>query len=329
MNEHMDETSRPTEDDLRIDVATGDAPRENRADLRATSEEEKLAASLHAAIAPKKTINPDLAARLIAEGEGIVGARSSAPNMRVAPRPGPWIVGSALAAGLLVAIIAAIMFAQRATLSSDELAAAEERLQELQERVASNDQILADARSRVSELEGTLAATSEREVQLAEQLALATSDLEAAQLAIARYEQPVDPELLADNRRLLLEVPETIRVAWSPFDLPDAPAEQRNVTGDVVWNDDLQQGYLRFVGLKPNDPAVEQYQVWVIDDRGMEQKVSGGVFNATAEGEVIVPIHPGIVVGRVALFAITIEEPGGTWVPDLRRRVVVAPRSDS
>lgn len=75
-----------------------------------------------------------------------------------------------------------------------------------------------------------------------------------------------------------------------------------------------------------NDPKAEQYQVWLIDERGMEQKVGGGVFNASAEGEIVVPIAPGIDVGRVALFAITIEHPGGTWVPDLKRRVVVAPR---
>ena len=98
--------------------------------------------------------------------------------------------------------------------------------------------------------------------------------------------------------------------------------------GDVVWSDDLQEGYIRFVGLKPNDPNVEQYQIWVIDERGLEQKVSGGIFNASAEGEIVVPITPGIDVGRVALFAITIEEPGGTWVPDLSRRVVVAPREE-
>jgi anti-sigma-K factor RskA len=126
----------------------------------------------------------------------------------------------------------------------------------------------------------------------------------------------------------MLEVPDTIRIAWAPFNLDGAPAaEQPNIQGDVVWNDRLESGYLRFVGLKPNDPAIEQYQVWVIDERGLEQKVSGGVFNATADGEVIVPIDPGIAVGRVALFAITVEKPGGTWVPDLKRRVVVAPRS--
>ena len=132
---------------------------------------------------------------------------------------------------------------------------------------------------------------------------------------------------LQAGRTKLLEVPGTVRLAWSPFDLPNAPAEQPNVQGDVVWNDAKQEGYLRFAGLKVNDPAVEQYQVWVIDERGMEQKVSGGVFNATQDGEILVPIRPGIDVGRVALFAITVEKTGGTWVPDLKRRVVVAPRS--
>ncbi len=80
------------------------------------------------------------------------------------------------------------------------------------------------------------------------------------------------------------------------------------------------------MGLRPNDPSVEQYQIWVIDERGMEQKVSGGVFNASADGEIVVPINPSIDLRRVALFAVTIEEPGGTVVPSLKRRVVIAPR---
>ncbi|MGP1346306.1 MAG: hypothetical protein ACTS3F_06525 [Phycisphaerales bacterium] len=196
------------------------------------------------------------------------------------------------------------------------------------ERVEALTQSLAEADDTVREREGEIARLAEREVELAARLAAATEDLDAARLTIARYEAPEDPAVLAENRRKLLEVPGTVRMAWSPFDLPDAPAEQREVTGDVVWNDELETGYLRFVGLDVNDPNIEQYQVWVIDERGMEQKVSGGVFNATAEGEVIVPIEPGIPVGRVALFAITVENPGGTWVPNLERRVVVAPREE-
>ena len=209
------------------------------------------------------------------------------------------------------------------------------RIAELEGRIADNAEILATARRRVTDLETSLDANSQAlavaegaKLELAQQLADATADLDNAMLAIARYEQPQDPEELKRNRERLLEVPDTIRVAWAPFNLEGAPAEQQDVEGDVVWNDELQQGYLRFVGLDPNDPNIEQYQVWIIDDRGMEQKVSGGVFNATAEGEVIVPIEPGIDVGRVALFAVTVENPGGTWVPDLSRRVVVAPRGE-
>ena len=150
--------------------------------------------------------------------------------------------------------------------------------------------------------------------------------IDTATLKIVSLETPIDPATLGQNRSKLLELPGTVRVAWQPFDLPDAPAEQGRVTGDVVWNDELEQGFVRFVGLKPNDPTKEQYQIWVIDDRGMEQKVSGGVFNAIADGEIVVPITPSIDVRRVALFAVTIEEPGGTVVPNLSRRVV-APRS--
>lgn len=182
------------------------------------------------------------------------------------------------------------------------------------------------ARELAGRAEQRFTAAEAENARLAERLADATAQLDRANLRIAALEAPEDPAVAATNRRKLLEVPGTLRLAWKAFDLPDAPAEQRDVAGDVVWNDELEQGYLRFVGLKVNDPGVEQYQVWVIDERGMEQKVSGGVFNASADGEVIVPIHPGIDVRRVALFAVTIEEPGGTWVPSLKRRVVVAPR---
>ena len=202
----------------------------------------------------------------------------------------------------------------------------EQRLAEMSQRIDSNNAVLARARSRATELEAQLAEGAQREIEIAQRLASATQSLTEAELTIARYETPVDPGVLKFNREKLLELPTTLVRGWAPFDLPDAPAEQRGrVQGDVAWNNELQTGYLRFVGLKVNDPLVEQYQVWVIDERGLEQKVSGGVFDANADGEVIVPIEPGIDVGRVALFAITIEAPGGTWVPDLERRVVVAP----
>lgn len=113
--------------------------------------------------------------------------------------------------------------------------------------------------------------------------------------------------------------PGAVRLAWRDWDSPEQPG----VTGEVVWSESKQSGYMKFVGLKPNDPAQEQYQLWIIDSRGMEQRISGAIFNASA-GETIVPIKPGIDVKQAAAFALTIEKPGGVWVSDMKRRVVIA-----
>lgn len=277
-------------------------------------------------------------ARLVRSGLGFLAARDAArPRGPTGWRPAPWL---ALAASLAIVGVTLVAAALMVRSKNATLADSRERIAELMSRVASNEQLLASARGEVERLTRSaedgatiideqrraLALAAEREVELAQRLASASSELEMAQLEIERYERPVDQDTLARNRTKLLEVPGTVRLAWQPFDLPESPALQRGVHGDVVWNDEIQQGYLRFIGLSVNDPAVEQYQVWLIDERGMEQKVGGGVFNASREGEIIVPIEPGIDVGRVALFAITVENPGGTWVPDLSRRVVVAPR---
>jgi len=343
MTDERNSTPMPPSDDQHdhaIDQATGDAERAvNARSMREIDDAERAAAALHRGLTAGGKLPDSLRDKLAREGEAIVGAASGS-TLQIAPRrssKAPWL---ALAACLVLAGAAVTVLVMNTNQRGRELDEAQQQVTQLESRIEANEEILASARAqndRLSqriadatgtntELERQLLAASAKEVEYAERLAAVTSDLDLAELQLARYEAPVDPALLQANRRRLLEVPDTIRVAWSPFDLPDAPAEQQQVRGDVVWNDELQTGYLRFVGLEVNDPATEQYQVWVIDERGMEQKVSGGVFNATAQGEVIVPIEPGIDVGRVALFAITIENPGGTWVPDLSRRVVVAPR---
>ena len=85
---------------------------------------------------------------------------------------------------------------------------------------------------------------------------------------------------------------------------------------------------MRFSGLKPNDPDREQYQLWIVDaSRGEPLKVppvDGGVFDAGAGGDVIVPIAPKLPVGKAFAFAVTIEPPGGVVVSDQSRKVVLA-----
>ncbi len=277
---------------------------------------EQAASAFHAGLTPRSPLPTHLRVRLEREGRAVVAPSAANPP---APRPFPLWSVLAVAASLALLTVGGVVAFQ--TLRSERSRAAEltRQLADAQSQAESNARLLADARERAD-------AESVRAVELAERLALASADLERAELRIASLTPAQDQEELQVERRRLLDLPGTVRLAWQPFDLPDAPAEQQGIQGDVVWNDDLEQGYLRFVGLDPNDPDIEQYQVWVIDERGLEQKISGGVFNASASGEIVVPIDPGIPVGRVQLFAVTVENPGGTWVPDLQRRLVVAPR---
>lgn len=283
---------------------------------------------------------PDaLKQRLASRGAAVVAAGDNANDTNGADSPTPIATAArsvrkpsshagwyAAAACLVLGITVSFMMLKE--LDDSRLQVTALRLAANQQ-AALNESLLADARGEAAELGERLTALQSRNLDLATRLADATGRADEAEQRVALLEGPQDPAELERARRQLLDVNGTIRVAWQPFDVPGMPdTEQPGVQGDVVWNDSLQEGYLRFVGLGVNDPTEEQYQVWVIDERGMEQKVSGGVFNSTETGELIVPIEPGIDVGNVQVFAITVEEPGGIWVPDLRRRVVVAPRPE-
>ncbi|HEX2838616.1 MAG TPA: anti-sigma factor [Phycisphaerales bacterium] len=127
----------------------------------------------------------------------------------------------------------------------------------------------------------------------------------------------VDPR--TGRQRLLATSTDAVTLSWKDWDAPEVPGVQ----GDVVWSDSAQKGYMRFTNLPTKDSGKEQYQLWIVDSRGMEQRISGGLFNG-GTGEVVVPIEPGIRVQNAAAFAVTIEKPGGTWVSDMSRRVVIA-----
>jgi hypothetical protein len=85
---------------------------------------------------------------------------------------------------------------------------------------------------------------------------------------------------------------------------------------DVVWDPRSQRGFARFVGLKPNDPAQHQYQLWIFDgDRDQRYPVDGGVFNVPPNADqVVVPIRAPLEVHAAKAFAVTIEQPGGVVV---------------
>lgn len=141
---------------------------------------------------------------------------------------------------------------------------------------------------------------------------------------VARAAGENSPADLASQRSVLMaSAPDLVQSTWSDWSLEGQGPEIAGVTGDVVFSPQRQTGFMRFKGL-PKNPAGSQYQLWVVDERGLSQRVSGAIFDSHGQSELIVPIAPRITVGKPALFAITIEKPGGTWVSDMKRRVVVA-----
>lgn len=125
---------------------------------------------------------------------------------------------------------------------------------------------------------------------------------------------------------------DSFSISWADFNALDTqePPELRNVTGQVTWSDAAQSGYMRFSNLPKNDPSQESYQLWIVDaERGLSQRVSGAVFNASSTGETIVEIQPQLPISKAAVFAVTIERPGGVVVSDMSRRVTLAARPKS
>jgi hypothetical protein len=141
---------------------------------------------------------------------------------------------------------------------------------------------------------------------------------------MVKVEVPAPPARLptpAERRaELLAQAADARTFTWSAT--PDPAA--RGATGDVVWSESRQQGYLRIRGLAVNDPARAQYQLWIFDARREQaHPVDGGVFDVQG-GDVIVPIRAAIHVFEPKLFAVTVEKPGGVVVSKRERIVLTA-----
>ena len=127
---------------------------------------------------------------------------------------------------------------------------------------------------------------------------------------------------VAEQRTQILNAnpADLFQIEWSATD------PKSNITGDVVWSDQDQEGYMSFRGLPKNDPTVEQYQLWIFDkSRSDAHPVDGGVFDIdSASGETIVPIDAKITVDQAVMFAVTVERPEGVVVSDRSRLPLLA-----
>jgi anti-sigma-K factor RskA len=123
------------------------------------------------------------------------------------------------------------------------------------------------------------------------------------------------------------------RLISSATDLARADIGAGNVkeiapTGDIVWSDAKQAGYVRVKGLPKNDPTKQSYQLWIFDEtQDPKTPIDGGVFNVSADGEVIIPINAKLQVKNPKLFAITIEKPGGVVVSKQEKVASLAKRA--
>lgn len=135
------------------------------------------------------------------------------------------------------------------------------------------------------------------------------------------------PTTANERLAILRHNPDSISVVLDPG---NDPAGQ-GVVAEVVWSTSRQEGYLRVRGLAVNDPATEQYQLWITDaTRDDRYAIDAGVFDITLASmdpqtrEVVIPIRPGLAVGSPMAFALTVERPGGVVVSDRTRLVAIA-----
>ncbi|MEO0632055.1 MAG: anti-sigma factor, partial [Planctomycetota bacterium] len=128
--------------------------------------------------------------------------------------------------------------------------------------------------------------------------------------------------------RLLATANDLTRWDWASWGPAPSGESYAGVTGEVVWSEDAQEGYLVLEGMPANDPSAEQYQLWVVESSRCvpleDPPVDGGVFDVADNGRVIVPIRCAIPARDVVAFAVTVEEPGGVVVSDQSRKAVIA-----
>lgn len=88
------------------------------------------------------------------------------------------------------------------------------------------------------------------------------------------------------------------------------------VRGEIAWSDALQAGEMRFAGLPPNNPDLQQYQLWIVDPDRYAHPVDGGVFDVPADADAVVPVAAKLNVHEPVAFAVTLEQRGGVVVSE-------------
>ena len=175
---------------------------------------------------------------------------------------------------------------------------------------------LSDKEKTIIELESAKQELAKLNEKLSSELSIESGKIDALNTQIAKLTEKLP--LLQKFESLIQDESDTQRLEFASASDPYA-----GLSGEVIWNDEKQEGYMSLENLAVNDPTINQYQLWIVDPERDELPVDGGVFDITQkDGKSIIPIRNALVINKPVAFVITLEQPGG--VVKSKQEIVVA-----
>jgi hypothetical protein len=123
------------------------------------------------------------------------------------------------------------------------------------------------------------------------------------------------------RQRLIDSGGDVIKAAWAVGNDKDI----KEISGDIVWSDARQAGYMRLRGLPANDTNKQTYQLWIFDEtQDAKTPIDGGTFDIGDDGDVIIPVNAKLKASKPKMFAVTVERPGGVVVSKREKIAAIA-----
>tara|TARA_B100000902_G_C27171798_1_gene844214 strand:+ start:50 stop:979 length:930 start_codon:yes stop_codon:yes gene_type:complete len=175
---------------------------------------------------------------------------------------------------------------------------------------------LSDKEKIITDLESAKQELAELNEKLSGELVTESGKIDALNTQIAKLTEKLP--LLQKFESLIQDESDTQRLEFASASDP-----YKGLSGEVIWNDEKQEGYMSLENLAVNDPTKNQYQLWIVDPERDELPVDGGVFDITQkDGKQIIPIRNALAITKPVAFVITLEQPGG--VVKSKQEIVVA-----
>ena len=175
---------------------------------------------------------------------------------------------------------------------------------------------LSDKEKTIIKLESAKQELAKLNEKLSSELSIESGKIDALNTQIAMLTEKLP--LIQKFDSLIQDESDTQRLEFASASDPYA-----GLSGEVIWNDEKQEGYMSLENLAVNDPTINQYQLWIVDPKRDELPVDGGVFDITQkDGKSIIPIRNALVINKPVAFVITLEQPGG--VVKSKQEIVVA-----